>query len=197
MSTTGIVLAGGASARFGADKLVAPLEGRPLLHHALAAAAAVADRLVVVLAPRGPVPSLPTDLGVPVVVARDREPGVGPLVGLLAGLQATPDDHLALVVAGDMPSLHPGVLSLLFARLRDDPTADAATLAGELPAPLPAALRSGPARAAAADALAAGRRSLLACLDRLARVEIASETWRALDPAGATLHDVDRPGDLG
>lgn len=196
MTTTCIVLAGGASARFGADKLTAPLEGRPLLHHAVSAGAAVADRVVIVLAPRGPVPPLPADLPVPVVVARDREAGGGPLVGLLAGLDATPGDHLALVIAGDMPSLHPGVLALLVSSLRDDPAITAATLAGEPPAPLPAAVRTAPARAAAADALAAGRRSLFACLDHLARVEIAPATWRAIDPAGATLRDVDVRGDL-
>jgi molybdopterin-guanine dinucleotide biosynthesis protein A len=196
MTTTCIVLAGGASTRFGADKLLVPLDGRPLLHHALLASAGVADRLVLVLAPRGPVPRIPADLRIPLVVVRDREAGGGPLVGLLAGLDATPDDHLALVVAGDMPSLHASVLALLLDQLRGDPDVAAVTLAGESPAPLPAALRPGPARAAASDALTAGRRSLLACLDRLPRAEIAPGIWRAIDPAGATLRDVDVRGDL-
>ena len=43
---TGIILAGGASARFGSDKLAAPVGGRPLLQHALEAVAAVAHDLV-------------------------------------------------------------------------------------------------------------------------------------------------------
>ena len=46
-----IVLAGGASSRFGSDKLAAPLDGRPLLHHALDAVAAVADHVIVVVGP--------------------------------------------------------------------------------------------------------------------------------------------------
>ena len=53
-----LVLAGGASSRFGSDKLAATLDGRPLLHHALEAVAAVADRIVLVVAPGAPLPSV-------------------------------------------------------------------------------------------------------------------------------------------
>ncbi len=38
---SGIVLAGGRSRRFGADKLTTDVGGRPLLHHAITALAAV------------------------------------------------------------------------------------------------------------------------------------------------------------
>src|SRR5689334_8903508 len=40
----GIVLAGGASSRFGRDKVTAEYDGRPLVHHALERLASVTDR---------------------------------------------------------------------------------------------------------------------------------------------------------
>ena len=49
--TSAIVLAGGASTRFGGDKLRATLDGRPLLDHALEAVGAIANPVVVVIAP--------------------------------------------------------------------------------------------------------------------------------------------------
>jgi hypothetical protein len=33
-------------------------------------------------------------------------------------------------------------------------------------------------------------------LDRLQSAELASDAWRALDPDGRTLDDIDEPGDL-
>ena len=53
-----IVLAGGRSSRFGADKLAASMDGRPLLQHAIDAVARVADEVIVVLAAgaRRPIP---------------------------------------------------------------------------------------------------------------------------------------------
>ena len=57
-----IVLAGGASSRFGSDKLAAELDGRPLLHHALEAVAEVAGRIIVVVSPDAAAPSMPPAL---------------------------------------------------------------------------------------------------------------------------------------
>ena len=83
-----IVLAGGASSRFGGDKLAADFEGRPVLEHVLRAAAVVANPIVLVVGPDDPVPWLPGDLGVDVVPARDAVAHRGPLAGLAAGLAA-------------------------------------------------------------------------------------------------------------
>ena len=109
---TGIVLAGGRSTRFGADKLAARIDGRPLLHHAILAVASVADEVVVVIGSDGARPSLPTDADVPVRVVRDAIAGRGPLAGLAAGLEAA-HGSLALLVGGDQPWLSPAVLAEL------------------------------------------------------------------------------------
>jgi molybdopterin-guanine dinucleotide biosynthesis protein A len=77
---TGAITAGGKSSRFGSDKALALLEGRPLLHHVSHSLESCGLRLLV--APPGkyalegwqPVP--------------DTRPGEGPLAGLEAALRA-------------------------------------------------------------------------------------------------------------
>jgi molybdenum cofactor guanylyltransferase len=193
-----IVLAGGASSRFGSDKLAADLGGRSLLHHALEAVGSASGSIVVVVAPDAPEPRLPPALAGRVRVARDQVAHAGPLAGLAAGLAAIRDEPpgIALVVGGDMPGLVPGVLRLLVERLAADPKLAAMTLAASPAAPLPMAVRPVIVSTAVETCLATGRRSLRALLVAVPAAELSSDAWRALDPRGSTLSDVDRPDDL-
>src|SRR5690349_9484942 len=137
----GIVLAGGASSRFGRDKVTAELDGRPLVHHALERLAQVADRVVLVLAPGGPVPPLPPALVDRIDIAHDAAAHQGPLAGLAAALDAALDaPSTALVVGADMPRLHPEVLALLVSTLTECPSAGAVILESDPPATPPMAI---------------------------------------------------------
>ena len=83
MTTDGIsviVLAGGRSSRFGRDKLAEPVDGRPLVHHAIDAVRPIATEIIVVAAP-GANPALPMD----VTLVHDAVAFEGPLAGLLGG----------------------------------------------------------------------------------------------------------------
>jgi molybdopterin-guanine dinucleotide biosynthesis protein A len=192
---SGIVLAGGRSSRFGADKLAARVGGSTLLERAVAALAAVSTEVVIVLAP-GDERELPT-ARVPVRRAIDPEPFGGPLVGLLAGLEAA-REPIAIVAGGDMPKLAPEVLrALVNALVASEGSYDAAVLVGRGETrPLPCALRNGAATQAARRLLGDGERSLKALVRSLSTLPIAEVEWRPLDPTAATLHDVDVPGDL-
>ncbi len=196
--TSAIVLAGGASRRFGSPKLSAVVGGRPLLHLAITAVAAAATEVIVV-GPAGEgivLPDPPDGLDVPVRLARDAAPGGGPLAGLAAGL-AVAGEPVAIVVGGDQPELVPALLAEL-ARVIENPGGPEAVVLDDegRMRPLPSAVRVEPARHAVAAAQAEGRRSLLAAFDRLGTVVLAAERWRELDPVGASLRDVDRPEDL-
>ena len=136
----GIVLAGGGSARFGSDKLVAPYRGTPLLHRAIERVGEVSDDVIVVLSPAVADPVLPEGAR----VVRDESEGEGPLAGLHVGLLAAVRSDLAIVVGGDMPDLRPSVLRALVEALRTG--GDVAALAtGDGPSPLPIAVRTWPA----------------------------------------------------
>jgi molybdopterin-guanine dinucleotide biosynthesis protein A len=185
-----IVLAGGRSSRFGRDKLAEPIDGRPLLHHAIDGVRPIAAEVVVVVAPDA-TPGIPGD----VVLIHDPTPFEGPLAGLAAGLRGA-RHAVCLVVGADSPSLVSGVLGLLVAAL-DDPSMDAAILddAGR-PRPLPAAVRRDPGLVAAERLLVDGQRRLRLLFEALSTHPVPEELWRRLDPDGATLRDIDTPADL-
>jgi molybdopterin-guanine dinucleotide biosynthesis protein A len=102
-----IVLAGGTARRFGgADKVLLPVAGRPMLERVIGAGAAA--RAVVVVGPPRPLPS-----GVPAVRwTRERPAGSGPLAAVAAGLSLC-TSPVVVVLAGDMPLLDPGVVRQL------------------------------------------------------------------------------------
>jgi molybdenum cofactor guanylyltransferase len=155
----------------------------------------VADELVVVVAP-----GAPRSAGLPdhARVVHDPEPDAGPLLGLAAGLDAIADE-IVLVIGGDMPALETSVLGLLIAALGGDPRVEAARLEVD-GAPgasiLPCVIRREAAQWACREAAAAGDRRLRGCLEHLATTVVPAGEWRALDPAGRTLIDIDRPADL-
>jgi molybdopterin-guanine dinucleotide biosynthesis protein A len=194
-----IVLAGGRAERFGGPKLQAAIDGMTVLDRAILAVDRVATSIVVA----GPEPASPPPTTAALRAIADDEPFGGPLAAL-SGAMHVVDSALAIVVAGDMPALVPEVLALLLDRLRSDHDLDAAILepatsgatATAKTAVLPVALRVRQASAAAAAALAAGDRSLVRLLGRLAFVAVPSADWLALDPEGRTLLDVDTRADL-
>lgn len=190
---TGIVLAGGRSTRFGADKLRADVRGRPLLQHPILALAEACGEVLVALAPDAAEPTLPGVAGVPIRIVRDAVAGAGPLAGLVAGLEAA-GEGIALVVGGDQPDLRPELLRLLVSSLG---AGDAAVLAdGDAPRSLPLVVRRDPALAAALRVLGSARRSLLGVVFALGAVVVPESAWRLADPEGSWRRDVDRPEDL-
>jgi molybdenum cofactor guanylyltransferase len=197
MTTAGIVLAGGASSRFGGDKLAAPFRGRPVLEHALSAVAAVAAPVVLVLGPDDPNPVLRGDLWPRLVLARDAVALQGPLAGLSAGLAALPAGvDVVVVAAGDMPLLVPAVLRRLVAEVAEAPSVGAARLEADPVAPLPIAVRVPVAGPAVMDLLARDRRRLRELFDAVPTAVVPAAAWLELDPDGATLRDIDTRADL-
>lgn len=187
---TAIVLAGGRSSRFGRNKLAEPIGGQPLLEYAIDAVRPFASEILVVVAPEASQPVPPN-----ATLVHDPSPFQGPLAGLLAGLDAA-REAIVLVAAGDMPELFPAVVDALLASL-DDIEIDAAVLehAGR-PRPLPMAMRRDPARVTAAALIDAGERRLRSLPEALATAVITEATWRAFDPDGRTMRDIDTPADL-
>jgi molybdenum cofactor guanylyltransferase len=187
---TGVVLAGGRSSRFGRDKLAERIDGRTLLDSAIDGVTPASTEILVVAAPDA-IPPVPDR----VTLIHDQVAFEGPLAGVAAGLGAA-REPLILIVGGDMPTLVGAVIDSMLMAL-EAPGVEGVVLEHEGRArPLPIALRRDPALAAADVLLADGERRLRALIETLECTVIPERTWRALDPYGMTVRDIDTPADL-
>ena len=197
MRPTAIVLAAGIDAvRVGQAE--ADLRGRPLLAYALEAVALVAGDVILAIAPDAPVPTLSAGLASQIRVTRDAGAHAGPLAGLGTALDAVPHDaDSVIVVGGDMPELVPAVLSALVDALAADERLGVVMLASDPPAPLPMALRPWVAVPALHELPGGWPPGAARPVGAVPAAVVPAARWRALDPDGRTLRDVDTPADLG
>jgi CTP:molybdopterin cytidylyltransferase MocA len=126
----GLILAAGDGSRFGAarSKLLADLEGRPLLEHAVAAACAVPelDRVVVVLGARAEEIMRGVEFGrAEVVLCPEWESGQS--ASLRCGVRALAGAEKVIVTLGDAPL----ITAAAIARFLDQPPGARAVYRGE------------------------------------------------------------------
>lgn len=180
MRVGGIVLAAGGSARFGSPKQLAPLDGRPLLEHTLAAMAhvpALAPRVVVLGAHADEILDEVDLHGARPVDCGDWTDGQS--ASLRTGLDALGDVDAALIVLGDQPRVTPQVIAMLLDHAPGPARAVYDGAPGH-PVVLPRAL-FGAARSLHGDR---GARDLLAGAREIEAGHLCS------------AHDIDTPADL-
>jgi CTP:molybdopterin cytidylyltransferase MocA len=126
----GLVLAAGSGERFGGPKQLAPLDGRPLLEHVLAAmAASPLDRVVVVLGARaGEVLDSVALHGAEPLVCDGWEEGMA--ASLRAGVEVLADADAIVVALGDQPRLAAEAVARVVAARGGDAPAVRATYGG-------------------------------------------------------------------
>jgi molybdopterin-guanine dinucleotide biosynthesis protein A len=112
LKACGVILAGGQSSRMGANKALLEVGGEPLIERLARRFTRWFEQVVVVTN----TPELFQFLGLPMV--SDRLPGLGPLVGLEAGLTASRFEH-AFFAACDMPFVSEDLVRYLLAQAPD------------------------------------------------------------------------------
>lgn len=110
LPVTGIILAGGRSTRFGSDKASALLAGRPLLEWVVSAVSAVCNPVIVVASPGQELPRLTGNP--PIRRIDDVAPDLGPLAGLVGGLDAAASEF-CFATSCDAPLLRPEAVTFL------------------------------------------------------------------------------------
>jgi molybdenum cofactor cytidylyltransferase len=193
MPSLAIVPAAGRGERFGSTKdgaqakLLASVDGEPLLDRTLASLIDGGVDAIVVVIPPGSTFDAVRRLGDPRVrVVTNPDPSPGMFSSIQVGWQAAEGDPV-LILPGDMPFVRPETVAAVIAACRDTAAVVSPRTDGRRghPVGLPAGLRP--------VVLASARTSTLGDLLRaqtLARVEV-----EVADPG--ILRDVDVPGDLG
>ena len=189
MNVLAVVLAAGASRRFGAPKLLAALDGRPILEHVLdAVAEAGLMDVVVVLGEHAAAIKDAVTWRMERIEINSR-PGDGLSSSLRIGLDAAAEDRTVdavLVLLGDQPAVRPDVIRAVLAAAETSPQPIVRVRYADDEAPNPVLVRR------AAWALAAGLsgdRGLGPLL--VERADLVAEV-----AAPGTNPDIDTPEDL-
>jgi molybdopterin-guanine dinucleotide biosynthesis protein A len=175
----------------GADKCALVLGGRSLLQRAVDALEGVAGEIVVVGAPGRAPPPVTSQRQM--LHASDAIADAGPLVGVLAGLEAT-SAEVALVVGCDLPLVQPALLRLLAERALAGARFVVPVHEGE-PQLLCSAWRRDALPVLRAH-VAAGDRAVASMVEALDAELLPPEAWRAADAAGRSFVNVNTPEDL-
>ena len=185
-SISAMVLAGGQSRRMGRDKALIEYEGRPIIAHVIDTLRALSNDIVIISNRLDAYGSFGAR------VVPDYEPPSGPLGGIAVGLQAVQHDR-AIVVACDMPFLNVTLLRWLSDLAREFDAVVPQT--GDEFEPLHAIYRKACFRPIV-ERLERGERRVISFFADV-RVRAVSEAeWRAIDPAGRSLVNLNTPGDL-
>jgi molybdopterin-guanine dinucleotide biosynthesis protein A len=176
-----VVLAGGRGRRLGEPKMLADLDGRPLLAHALAHAREAGLDAVVVAKPGTPLPP------VNVPVLREPESPAHPLLGIVTALRELPDARGIVVLGGDLPFVPPALIRTLAAA----PGPLVPVSGGRLE---PLVARYDRAQLQALEDALDADAPIHAAIAGAARLE--GDALAALDPGGHATFNVNTPGDL-
>lgn len=187
-----VLLAGGASRRFGAaNKLLAELDGRAVVARAADALGAAGLPVLAVLGHEADAVRAALEMGgadegaraIRFAVAADWEAGMGRVIA--AGVAAAPAGWRgALVALGDMPFVDPGTLDAIARGIECD---------GDVVVPVHGGRRGNPV------GFGRGWFARLAALegDHGARALIGGTAVREVEAPAGVLHDIDTPADLG
>ncbi len=182
-----LILAAGESRRYGAPKLLAPLEGKPLLQHVLDAAVGSNLATVVLVVGHAADEVLrAVRLGRARAVLNEAY-ATGQASSLQAGLRAVAEADAVVVLLGDQPRVTPALLDALVERQRSSCAAAVVSSWRGRRSP-PTLLHRDLVPALALLSGDVGAREVLADRDDVAVLDVDA-------PLGS-LEDVDRPADL-
>jgi len=188
--TSGVILAGGQSRRFGRDKAIEPIAGQPLIRRVIERIELLCGEIVVVVADQDRGDALPLDQQHRVVL--DRYPGTGSLGGIFSGLEAA-NNQWVIAVACDMPFLNLKLLGQMLS-LREDADAVVPVVEGR-PEPTHA-LYSKACLPFIEPRLLAGDLKISGFFDEVRVKYVPQEDVASFDPECLSFFNINTPQDL-
>jgi molybdenum cofactor guanylyltransferase len=190
--SSGYVLAGGGSTRFGRDKALVEVGGKPMLARMCELLRGVVSEVTVISDPEKY-----ANLGLCCVA--DRWPGAGPLGGIITALEDAgarkESPEWNLIVSCDMPFLTPEWLAYLVGRATKSSSQVALPESAHGPEPLCACYRTnaGPALRAAFER---GVRKITDALKQVTTEVLDEADWKRFDSAGRLFWNMNTTADF-
>jgi len=190
-----VILAGGSSKRFGRDKCLIDLLGKPLVFRVIDRVSAIVDEKVIVVGSNAQYQSLTNLFGSKAKVVVDKHEGQSPLIGALTGFESV-DAEYSLLLPCDAPFVSLEIISLLL-DLCVNKNAVIPRWPNGYIEPLQAAYNTKSALKAAQESLNNDELDMLSMISRLRGVRYVSTlVLQQYDPTLLTFFNVNTPQDL-
>jgi len=195
LKSSAIILAGGFSKRFGRDKGLVKLKGKPLVTYLLEKVAKVVDEKVIVVGSKAQKDVFSPLLDPVADVIVDKYSGHGPLIGALTGFETVQCEY-SLLLPCDTPFLSSEIAALLL-----DCCLGRSAVIPRWPngwiEPLQAAYHMKSAIVATKKALAQGKMDMLSMISHLYDIRyISTAVLRKLDSELLTFFNINTLADL-
>jgi molybdopterin-guanine dinucleotide biosynthesis protein A len=198
LDRSAIILAGGFSSRFGQDKGLLNLAGKPLIKHIISAVDKVVDEKIVVVSSKDQAENYLNILGSNARILVDRtsmDKTQSPLIGALAGFKEAQGRYSVLLPC-DTPLVSSEVISLLF-ELCINRNAVIPRWPTCYIEPLQAVYCTKPAYEATRSALGGGKLKMQSMIDKMQSIRYVSTiVLQQLDPELETFLNINTPLDL-
>jgi molybdopterin-guanine dinucleotide biosynthesis protein A len=190
-----LILAGGTGRRFGGNKALMKLGGKPLLLHMVEGVWGFAREIVVAIGKDDEPDDYRRFLSSEVTIRKDAAAKRGPLTGILAGMRGMRSEY-TLVLPCDSPFIRGGVLKYLFDKARNADAAIPRWPNGYIE-PLHAVYKVSSAFSAAENAMETRKlsiRDMIAGLHKV--VYVGTDEIRRLDPQLLTFYNINSQEEL-
>ena len=195
LQKSAVILAGGFSRRFGRDKGLVVLAGKPLILHVIDRVSKVVDEVLVVVSSEKQKNKFETILKEEANLVIDKDDSQSPLVGAITGFETTNAEY-SLLLPCDTPLVSTQIVQFLLDMCTNRSAAIPRWSSGYIE-PLQAVYRTESALTAAKTALKHGKMNMQSMIDNLRGVRYVSTiALEQLEPDLLTFFNVNTPQDL-
>jgi molybdopterin-guanine dinucleotide biosynthesis protein A len=195
MHSSAIILAGGFSRRFGSDKGLVLLAGKPLILHVIERVSDVADEIIVVVSSTNQEEKFENILNERAKIVIDKSESQSPLVGTMTGFE-TAKGEISLLLPCDSPLVSTQIVQFLLEMCTDRSAAIPRWPNGYIE-PLQAAYHIKSALVAAKRALKQGNMNMRSMINNLGRVRyISTMVLEQIEPELLTFFNINTIQDL-
>jgi molybdopterin-guanine dinucleotide biosynthesis protein A len=195
MRSSAVILAGGFSRRFGSDKGLVILAGKPLIIHMIERVSDAVNELIVVVSSKNQKQKFERILEKKAKLVIDKSESRSPLVGTLTGFECA-EGEVSILLPCDTPLVSSQIIKFLLDMCTNRKAAIPRWPNGHIE-PLQAAYHTKSALAAAINALEEGNMNMRSMINNLDRVlYISTLVLEQIEPELLTFFNINTPQDL-